>query len=149
MQSLRSVTNRCLIEIASLDFSDQSPEKQMFYRQRLTLFYCVYIEQVHSFTKGRNLADEYRQLEQQGSPEQFITFMKELGNVITGVFKNCLTVIEEGCNSAGQESQEVIMLRNSAVQGFTYLTQLSTIPEEMLFRMCLDYWHSFTHGLVL
>ena len=41
------------------------------------------------------------------------------------------------------------MLRESVFRGLTYLIQLSNIPEEELFKICLEFWHFFSHDCLM
>ena len=40
------------------------------------------------------------------------------------------------------------MLRDQTLHGLTYLAQMSRIPDEELFKICLDYWHFFANDVM-
>ena len=57
---------------------------------------------------------------------------------------NNLTLIEETCNIM-EPNDLVTRLRNSVFNGLSYLCQLSRVPEEELFKICLDFWKYFAN----
>ena len=40
------------------------------------------------------------------------------------------------------------MLRDQTLHGLTYLAQMSRIPDEELFKICLDFWHFFANDVM-
>lgn len=40
------------------------------------------------------------------------------------------------------------MLRDQTLQGLVYLTQMSRIQDEELFKICLDFWHFFAQDIM-
>ena len=40
-----------------------------------------------------------------------------------------------------EPNEQVVMLRDQTLQGLNYLAQMSRVPDEELFKICLDFWH--------
>ena len=47
-----------------------------------------------------------------------------------------------------EPNEQVIMLRDETLRGLTYLTQMSRIPDDELFKICLDFWHFFSKDIM-
>ena len=77
----------------------------------------------------------------------FETFAKQLALAISSVLRNNLDFIEHLTNTI-ESNNEVQMLRDQTLQGLVYLTQMSRIQDEELFKICLDYWHFFAQDIM-
>lgn len=62
---------------------------------------------------------------------------------ITGTLKQHVSLIEQTCNVT-EANSNIDALRNYTQKGLEYLVQMTNIPEDELFKICLDFWHFFT-----
>ena len=63
------------------------------------------------------------------------------------MLKNNIDFIENLSNGI-EANNEVQMLRDQVLQGLTYLTQMSRIEDEEIFKICLDFWHFFANDVM-
>ena len=54
--------------------------------------------------------------------------------------KGNIRVIEE-LSDAIEPNQNIILLRECVKKALEMMVQLSSIPEDELFKICLDFWH--------
>lgn len=94
-------------------------------------------------TKGRSLLQEYASVQNTKSQAGFETFAKQLALAIASVLRNNLDLVEE-LAGAIEPNHQIQMLRDETLRGLTYLAQMSRIPDEELFKICLDFWHFFS-----
>jgi hypothetical protein len=48
-----------------------------------------------------------------------------------------------------EANENVNMLRSCTKLGLEYLVQLSQIPEDELFKICLEFWHFLAHDIMM
>lgn len=60
--------------------------------------------------------------------------------VIVSVIKGNIRVIEE-LTDAIEPNPNIVMLRECVKKSLEMMVQLSNIPEDELFKICLDFWH--------
>lgn len=51
---------RCFGEIASLNLADSDPAEQRAIKEKLCLYFCIFIQKIAEITKNRNLTEEYK-----------------------------------------------------------------------------------------
>ena len=51
---------KCFGEIASLNFEGSDPTEQRAVREKLCLYFCLYIQKLSEITKNRTFLDEYK-----------------------------------------------------------------------------------------
>ena len=111
------------------------------------MFYCLFIEQISFVTKGRSLKDEHDNVS--GGKQQgfFENLCKEICLTISSVLQNNLSLIEQSCNTM-TDNQNIEYLKESVKRGLWYLVQCTNIPEDELFKICLDFWHFFSYDIL-
>lgn len=60
--------------------------------------------------------------------------------VVVAVIKGNLRVIEE-LTDAIEPNENILMLRECVRRALEIMVQLSQVPEDELFKICLDFWH--------
>lgn len=60
--------------------------------------------------------------------------------VIVSVLKGNLRIVEELTNVM-TPNENIIFLRECVKKSLEIMVQLSNIPEDELFKICLDFWH--------
>ena len=116
-------------------------------KEKLCFYYCTMLKQVYTTTKGRNLVDEFQNVQNTKNQTGFESFAKQLAIAISSVLKNHVDFIEDLTNVI-EPNEQVIMLRDETLRGLTYLTQMSRIPDDELFKICLDFWHFFSKDIM-
>ncbi len=48
-----------------------------------------------------------------------------------------------------EANEQVALLRECTKQSLNYLIQLSKIPEDELFKICLEFWHYFANDIMM
>lgn len=66
---------------------------------------------------------------------------------ISSVLRNNLDLIEEMTNLT-QMNENTQMLVVSVQTGLNYLIQLSHVPEEELFKICMSFWHFISQDVL-
>lgn len=61
--------------------------------------------------------------------------------------KNNLDLIESTSNQM-EANSDVLLLRESVDLGLQYLLQLTSVDEEELFKICLEFWHWFSNNVM-
>ena len=54
---------KCFTEIASLDLSDLNPLEQRALKEKICLYFCVFIQKISEVTKNRSLEEEFKQVQ--------------------------------------------------------------------------------------
>lgn len=111
------------------------------------MFYCIFIEQITHVTKGRDLRQEYQQVMGTKQQSNFENFCKQVCLAISSVLQNNLSLIEQSCNIM-EQNQNIDFLRQYTDRGLHYLIQCTNIPEEELFKICLEFWHFWTMDIL-
>ena len=93
------------------------------------------------------MLDEFNNARDSGQQAGFENFARQLALAISSILRNNLNLIEETCNIM-EPNELVNRLRNAVLNGLTYLAQLSRIPEEELFKICLDFWKFFSYDVM-
>ena len=60
--------------------------------------------------------------------------------VIISVMKGCIRIIEQ-LTDAIDPNPNIQMLRECVKRSLEIMVQFSQIPEDELFKICLDFWH--------
>ena len=111
------------------------------------MFYCIFIEQIHNVTKGRDLREEYKQLSGTKNQGNFENFCKQVCLAISSVLQSNLDLIEQSTNTM-EPNQNIEFLKQFTQKGLEYLIQCTSIPEDELFKICLDFWHFFSQDIL-
>lgn len=48
-----------------------------------------------------------------------------------------------------EPNENIDMLRKCVSDGLTYLIQLTNIPEDELFKICIEFWNFFSHDCLM
>jgi exportin-1 len=146
----RNEAIKCVTEIASLTFEelDAQDPMRLHCRMKLCHYYCQFIKKITELTKNRSLTDEYASVKKSQQQTGFENFARQLALAISAVIKNNADLIEQSTNVM-ESNADIDFLRNSVNLGLRYMVQLSHIPEEELFKICLDFWHWFSHDVLL
>jgi len=67
---------------------------------------------------------------------------------ISAVLKNNMVQIEQATNMM-ETNEQVNLLRECTKHSLVYLIQLSKIPEDELFKICLEFWHFFANDVMM
>lgn len=125
--AFRNETISCLSEIAQL--RDVPSEYDQAYRQ---LYGGVLNELGTLLLPGSSFGPFYDQDE---------IFVQRLSLFFTNFFRYHLNVIENTITRLEDEAHLGL------VAGFMYLVCISEVPDDGIFKICLDYWHHFTKEL--
>lgn len=144
----RNEAIRCFTEIASLSLDDSDEAEKRACKEKTCLFFCYFVAKIAEITKNRSLLEEFQSL--QGSKHQtsFETFAKQLALSIAAVLRNNLDMIEEMTN-AMEPNQNIQFLQQCVQKALEYLVQLSQVPEDELFKICLDFWNFFSENVMV
>jgi len=123
--SYRSNSLLCLTEIATLEGLEPQYD---------TLFQSMFIKFMarlgEVFPPSTNLAERW-----EGMTEGEEIFIQRLALFFTGFLKAHLKVLETPAHSA------------TVITGLQYLVQISNVPSNEVFKICLDYWHTLAQDL--
>lgn len=120
----RAITLKCLTEIASLN----SPENE----EKFVIMFQNAMEQLYQIIPtATNLKESYKVA---SSNDQ--SFLQDLAMFLCTFLSNHLLFLEKN------ES-----LRELLLSALLYIIELSKIDERELFKICLDFWSTFVHGL--
>jgi exportin-1 len=115
----------CLAEIGTL--ADLEPQYDTLF-QSLYLKFMARLNEI--FTPDTDLATAY----DNGSDDDCI-FIKRLALFFCGFFRAHIKVLETPVHS------------NTLLQGLFYLCRISEVPDNEVFKICLEYWHLLTADL--
>lgn len=90
---------RCFTEIASLSLEDADENEKRGCKEKICMYYCLFIQKITEFTKNRSLVDEYRNVANTKTQSGFENFAKQLALSISAVLKNNIDLIEETTNT--------------------------------------------------
>lgn len=141
--STRIEAIKLFTEISQVNLSDESEEYQTLYREKTCLFYCLFIEQIANVTKQRDFREEYQNVSGSKQQTSFENFARQVCLAISSVLTQNLSLIEQTTNTMDQ-NQNIEFLKRYTQRGLQYLIQCTNIPEDELFKICLDFWHFFT-----
>jgi len=139
---------KCFTEIASLDIKELEEGTKRTIQERLSMYFCFFIQKVCEITKDRKFNDEFQAV--QGSKQQnsFENLCRQVALSITAVMKGNLDFIE-GATNTMEPNQNVQVLQQCVQKALEIVIQLSHIPEDELFKICLDFWHSLTYNILM
>jgi hypothetical protein len=60
--STRIEAIKLFTEISQVDLKDEEEAYQIMYKEKICMFYCIFIEQIAHVTKNRDFRDEYEAL---------------------------------------------------------------------------------------
>lgn len=123
----RNDTLSCLAEIAALK---DAPEK---YHPMLLEMYLAVLGQLEGIVP---LGSSYMNAVQQDE-----VFVQRLSLFLTSFFKTHLDLVERPICNMGD------VAHGNLTAGFTHLVNISRVPEDGIFKICLEYWHAFTKEL--
>ena len=123
--AFRNDALECLAEIGTL--ADLEPQYDTLF-QSLYLKFMARLGEI--FTPETNLAAAY----ENGSEDDCV-FIQRLALFFCGFFRAHLKVLETPQHS------------NQLLQGLFYLVRISEVPDNEVFKICLEYWHMLTADL--
>jgi exportin-1 len=98
------------------------------------------VQKIVEITKNRSLLEEFNSVKGSKNQQAFENFARQVAMVVASVVKGNLRVIEEVTDQAG-DNQAVAALREATKRALEMMVQLSNVPEDELFKICLDFWH--------
>ncbi len=98
------------------------------------------MQKIVEITKNRSLLEEFNSVKGSKNQQAFENFARQVAMVVASVVKGNLRVIEEVTDQAG-DNQAVAALREATKRALEMMVQLSNVPEDELFKICLDFWH--------
>ena len=140
------LTLKCLEEIVAINFSDEDEETQLKVRQKLILFYTLFLRQIMQIqpTTRSFQTERIQKLKNNSSMatiNQLDMFATSLSTILGTFLKKNMIWIEE---HAGPET----IPSNDAIDclrlGLTYMINLTEVKEEHLFRLNCDFWHYYS-----
>jgi exportin-1 len=72
----RNEAIRCFTEIASLNLDDADESEKRSCKEKICLYFCMFISKIAEITKSRSLYDEFKNVENTKSQTGFETFAK-------------------------------------------------------------------------
>lgn len=124
--STRLEAIKLFTEVSQVDLSKEEEAYRNGFKEKICMFYCVFIEQIASVTKGRDLRQEYQSLvggKQQGN---FEYFCKQVCLAISSVLQGNLSLIESSTNTM-ESNQNIEILKQYTQRGLHYLVQCTNI----------------------
>ena len=100
---------KCFTEIASLDLSDATVEEQRGFKEKICLYFCLFISKIAEVTKGRPFLDEFHAVAGSKNQSGFENFCRQVTLAITAVVKSNINLIEETANTL-EPNQNIIFL---------------------------------------
>ena len=72
--------------------------------------------------------------------------MNQIALLITSFIKHNFdtVVIQAGMPGVGNANG-----KNISLAALEYITKVTAVPEEEIFKLCVDFWHAFAHKLYL
>lgn len=101
---------KCFGEIASLNFDESDPAEQRAVKEKLCLYFCLFIQKITEITKNRNLVDEFRSVQGGKTQTGFENFARQVAMVITSVLRGNIDLIEETTNTM-EPNQNILFLQ--------------------------------------
>jgi exportin-1 len=140
----RVETIKCLTEIAGL--REQIKKQQgnnpfnKAYEEFLLMMFIQIMSKMESIIQGIVLNEEYYRIppERQGGYE---TFCLQFGLLLTTFMQGQIDLIEEMLSSIQANPKAIAILLNKASQALIYIMQLSNIPNDEIFKICVEFWN--------
>lgn len=133
--------------MSQIDLSNEEEAYRNNYKEKTVMFYCIFIEQIAHVTKGRDLRQEYQSLVGSKQQGNFEYFCKQVCLAISSVLQSNLALIETSCNTM-ESNQNIEFVKQYTSRGLHYLIQSTNIPEDELFKICLEFWHFWTMDIL-
>ena len=67
---------------------------------------------------------------------------------IAAMLRNNLDIIEQTTNQM-EPNSDVNILRECTALGLNYLIELTSVPEDELFKICLEFWNWFANKVMM
>jgi len=83
--STRIEAIKLFTEISAVDLSGEEEAYRNLYKEKICMFYCIFVEQIINVTKGRDLRQEYESLHGTKSQGNFENFCKQVCLAISSV----------------------------------------------------------------
>lgn len=76
-------------EISIISLDDEEEQMKNHYKEKTCMYYCIFIEQIQSFTHGRDLRQERATVIERDNKQlgNFENFVKQVAIAISSVFK--------------------------------------------------------------
>jgi exportin-1 len=139
---------RCFTEIASLQLEDSDELEKRAIKEKICMYFCLFIQKVMEIIKNRSLIDEFKQVQGSKAQTGFENFAKQLALSVTAVMKGNIDLIEETTNTM-EPNQNILFLQQCIQKCLEIMIQLSSISEDELFKICLDFWHFFCLNVMM
>ena len=117
----RNEAIRCMTEIAQLTFEDLEEQERLVNKEKICMYFCLFIQKIAEVTKGRSLLDEFKSVVNSKNQSGFETFAKQLALSISAVLKSNIDLIEHTTNSM-EQNQNILFLQQCVQESLTFLT---------------------------
>ncbi len=135
----RIETLKCLTEIACLRGKEQSIYNSK-YEDVLLMIFIKFIKQTNTIIGASDLAQEYAVLTDKQIP-LYEHFCIQLAMFLTTYLINHLDLIEKTFNNFNVNDDLKNTLTESTKMALSYLLQLSNVPNDEVFKICVEYWN--------
>ena len=133
----RLETIKCLTEIAGLR---QTASAQAYDQVGLEMFVRG-IEKMEQIIQGVNLTEEYYRVPVK-SQSGYESFCQQFALLLSTFLQNDLDVIDNTLANTAVSPEAITQLVAKTQQAFVYLIQLSNIPNDEVFKICVEFWNN-------
>ena len=137
--AFRIETLKCLTEVAGLRGKEQTIYDSK-YEDVLLMIFIKFIDQTNTIIGNSNLVQEYGILTDKQIP-LYENFCIQLGMFLTNYLTNHLDLIEKTFNNFNVNEELKTTLQGTTKMALGYLLQLSQIPNDEVFKICVEYWN--------
>ena len=144
--SFRSQTLECLTEIAGVKVEEDDPYFQVYHNSVLTLIVSSISKLSITFPYNRVNFVEIHNASDSNSQLILKEFCQHLALFLLSYIQNHLPLLEKAIqNNKGNETEQVLI---NAFSGLvSYIISLTSYPEEEIFKICCDFWHTLAKHL--
>jgi exportin-1 len=135
--TFRVETIKCLTEIAGL----RGPAKlEKNYEETSLMMFIKIIEKMEQIINGVVLNEEYHKIAAK-QISGFESFCLQFGLLLSTFLQHHIDLIETTCAnpSANQEAIQVLVAKTK--QSLNYILQLSEVPNDEIFKVCVEFWN--------
>ncbi|EGR34521.1 hypothetical protein IMG5_008700, partial [Ichthyophthirius multifiliis] len=147
-QDFKDISIKCLTEIVLLKIEQgQSAQDTIKMKEKMLDLYFKFIRKVSEYILPFNisLAFERKKMKNNKQHQQVAVFdniCQFIALFLTGFFNTHLQWIDEQTYDLNNAIRENIL--ESIHRGLQYLVNINEIEEDNIFKICVEFWHSFT-----
>lgn len=132
----RLETIKCLTEIAGLR---QTASAQAYDQVGLEMFVRG-IEKMEQIIQGVNLVEEYYRVSAKNQ-SGYESFCQQFAILLSTFLQNDLEVVDTTLANPAVSPEAITQLVAKTQQAFMFLIQLSNIPNDEVFKICVEFWN--------